>query len=58
MVFPREEKSEVLAECREELEHANSLVTKLKAEVNIVYQINLIKTWLLHCILSNRTLIY
>lgn len=33
MFFIREEKSEVLAECKEELEHANSLVTKLKAEV-------------------------
>ncbi|RZC34637.1 Daple [Asbolus verrucosus] len=27
-----EEKTEILAECREELEHANALVTKLKAE--------------------------
>jgi len=35
----REEKTELLTEYKEELEHANGLVSKLKAEVTIKYLI-------------------
>lgn len=38
----REEKTEALAECREELEHANSLLSKLRTEVKTFKYILLI----------------
>lgn len=34
LIYFREEKTEILAEYKEELEHATNLVTKLKAEVS------------------------
>lgn len=49
VLYFREEKTEALAETKEELEQTNLIVVKLKEEVNL-YILNISKLIIIYCI--------